>query len=571
MLEQALISRLREALRDATTWLDVHTRLQELAPDDEDPLDRAFLDAFGYALIERSYDAARDREGGPFGAMFSGDGWQVPPRLTDVQPEAVAAWRDAADALDEPLAVSRLGDLLWEVKSKPRPDLRARAASDAYRVLANEDARPPIERVRYLTRGLELACAIGDVDRQAGLIDDICGAVRSDLESDDGGAGVSLLLLSALVDLSAEARPAETDQLLVRANATYGDNPHIADGVADLRARLLPTTEREPLRRAQVERWRTAAGDADGILRVIHLEHALDLARTHGLADLVQEIRRELQNIPAEALDLKAVSAEVEMTAAEVEAFRAAFRAGTWEDAMRRFGAQGPPGGEPADLEEHVDRVMRDYPLQFLFTKAIVGPDRATAIFRATGQDSHRRLAISQHRAESARFWGIFAAEVRDIVREHHGVPNHQALALFFTTSLIDVEVADRIARAVELHWSGDYDESTHLLTPRLETVLREAARRVGIPIIREPIGVETGGVRGLGAILRDLGGAFRHAGWHAYLENLLTDQLGLNLRNAVAHGLRPQFTKVDSALLIHAACYLRLLGLEPIEPETPG
>jgi hypothetical protein len=40
----------------------------------------------------------------------------VQPRLTDLEPEAVAAWRDAADALDEPLAVSRLGDLFWDVK-----------------------------------------------------------------------------------------------------------------------------------------------------------------------------------------------------------------------------------------------------------------------------------------------------------------------------------------------------------------------------------------------------------------------------------------------------------------------
>jgi hypothetical protein len=304
--------------------------------------------------------------------------------------------------------------------------------------------------------------------------------------------------------------------------------------------------------------------------QVIGLEHALDLGRTHGLADLADELRRELQGIPADALDMKSVFADVEMPAAEAEAFRAVFRKGTWEDAMRRFDSQGPPGGEPGDVEEHVERVMRDYPLQFLFTKVIVGPDRATSIFRATGQASHRRLAISQHRAESARFWGIFAADVLDIVRTHHRVPNHDALTAFFATSLIDVEVADQIARAVELHWSHDHDESVHLLIPRLETVLRELARRVGVPIIREPIGAEPGGVRGLGAIFQDLRGAFRHAGWHAYLENLLTDPLGVNLRNAVAHGLRPRFTKVDSALLIHAACYLRLVGLQEVEAEPP-
>jgi hypothetical protein len=148
VLDQALISRLRTALLGATTWLDVHTRLQKLAPDEEGDLHRAFLDAFGYILIERSYDAARDREGGPFGAMFAGEGWQVPPRLFDVQPEAVEAWRGGADVLHEPLDVSRLGDLLWEVRSKPRPDLLARAASDAYLALAKELAPSAIERAR---------------------------------------------------------------------------------------------------------------------------------------------------------------------------------------------------------------------------------------------------------------------------------------------------------------------------------------------------------------------------------------------------------------------------------------
>jgi len=54
---------------------------------------------------------------------------------------------------------------------------------------------------------------------------------------------------------------------------------------------------------------------------------------------------------------------------------------------------------------------MEAHPLQFLFTKALVGPDNATALFRAATREEHRRLALSEQRAWHARFWGVFCAE----------------------------------------------------------------------------------------------------------------------------------------------------------------
>ena len=38
-----------------------------------------------------------------------------------------------------------------------------------------------------------------------------------------------------------------------------------------------------------------------------------------------------------------------------------------------------------------------------------------------------------------------------------------------------------------------------------------------------------------LGALLRNLEGAFADKGWHGYLLNLLADPLGLNLRNSIS------------------------------------
>jgi len=68
---------------------------------------------------------------------------------------------------------------------------------------------------------------------------------------------------------------------------------------------------------------RETARSAEGILRATFLEKALDLARTHGLADLTKELRVEIQAITEEDLDLKTISAEVQIDRAKVEQFSA--------------------------------------------------------------------------------------------------------------------------------------------------------------------------------------------------------------------------------------------------------
>jgi hypothetical protein len=67
--------------------------------------------------------------------MLTGtDGYAYAEPLSEVTPDTVAAWADAVRIFDtNDVVVARLGDLLWSIKAKPRPDLRARAAQAAFR------------------------------------------------------------------------------------------------------------------------------------------------------------------------------------------------------------------------------------------------------------------------------------------------------------------------------------------------------------------------------------------------------------------------------------------------------
>jgi hypothetical protein len=163
----------------------------------------------------------------------------------------------------------------------------------------------------------------------------------------------------------------------------------------------------------------------------------------------------------------------------------------------------------------------------------------------------------------ASQFWAVSAVTILERFAARYGRPSRQDMTEFFTSALIDDAMAERISLALELWWDDRPDESAHVLVPRLEAAVRNLAREIGLPIIREPYGGKPGGVRPLGELLHQLEGRFPTAGWHAYLLHLLVDPLGLNLRNVVAHGVRARMERSDAALLLHAAAFLRLLQVQ--------
>jgi hypothetical protein len=565
-LKDSAIATLNQAMVDAEGWFAVKTKLAELTPDDGDPDEYRPLDsAFAYMLV---HDEERQVEEGVFAPMFSApDVGQYPPPLSELEEQDVDVWADAVEQIDAPVGLARLHDLLWERRHGDRPDLHARAAVYAYLVVSKYESWPAIERTWCLTRALQLATSVKDLDRIEEVVRRAVEVAREDLAVDDGGPGIAFGLLAPLAQL--QEPPPALDELIEAADAKHGNDPHIAEAIFDLKAARQPD-EAEALRRGQVERWREVAGKATGMLRSLHLQRALEVAKTHGLSDLLDEIRVELRNMTPEDFDLKSVSVDIPVPD-ELDSFLDQLVGqDSWDRALVRLIHGGPPGGEPEHLDKHIADLRQAAPLQFLVTRVVLSADETTAIFRATDEESHQRLARSEQRAQRAKLMGamvIGPALMR--IPEKYGPIESQRLAEFFTSDMIDAATAERIAAAVELLWAGKPDEAAHLIVPRLESVLREFARRLGIPIVVEPSGPKPGHVKSLSPILDQLRPAFAQRGWHAYVENVLADPLGLNLRNAIAHGLRDRIDEVDAALLIHVACFLRSLELRRRETSV--
>jgi hypothetical protein len=288
---------------------------------------------------------------------------------------------------------------------------------------------------------------------------------------------------------------------------------------------------------------------------VIRLQQALELALGTGLRDEADEIRVLMASVTPDDLDLATIEAEVSLPRRPIDDLTGKLRGAELPDALRMFGAQGPPTGDPTEAERAAVELLQQTPLSSLIPHVVLGEVYPTPIFKADTPERRQRLEVAQYRARLAQAWAVVAASLLDAILERHD-PGTEELERALATPLVSGDIAERIAVAFELYGDGRHDECVHLVTPRIEAALRTTATVAGVPVVTPPRGEEPGGVVTLGAILEGLEGRLAE-GWRQYLVTVLTDRLGLNLRNAVAHGTRPSFGKTDAALLLHIACLI--------------
>jgi hypothetical protein len=558
-----LLGQLRSCLEKEGEWHGVERCFREALDEDAGKDGRPVVWAFGYMLAGRRREDSRERSGVFAPMIVWKNGASFPPPLVEIQEEAAPIWADYAKATEDyPLAASRFHDLLWVVRFGDRPVDHARAAIDAY--LGLGETAETMDLVDCISRALEIASEIGDEDRIAEAVKKAVEVIEVEIaDVNERRPGIPMNLLEDLAALKPERQPDNLMDMIEASGKRYGADPWIAQSASELRSSLLPPEERAALAEELVERWRAEAQKGDGLLRYVHLQHALELARKHSLAERAEEILVEVQSITPEELNLKKISAEVKIPREKIDPFVKSFGdQESWEAALERLGAEGPPiTAEPSEQSETL--LSRIIPTQ------VIG-SRSSLIFGADEEEDHDRLDTSQDDALRIQLWGTFVVEILDTIRNRFGTPDRTALNNFFATELIDASMAARLADALLRFLNGDDDAALHIAVPQIEASIRSTAAHLGIVVIKNPQGERPGGVRPLGALLADLRGRTDEA-WRGYFLNALTDSLGLNLRDQVSHGLYGPVSRGDVAIALHIALQLRLWRVTPVRDDSGG
>lgn len=472
-------------------------------------------------------------------------------------------WSRAMDSAPVAIVRARFADLLWEAHYGDHSHKYARRAIDEYVKASGEDFGEPIESSDGLLRALGLATSINDIDLRQQVVRASVELVSRELNGEKRRPGVVLQLLAALADQEQDCRPAELDELIGRAIDQYGDDPWNLESTLEIRARLTDPAKREALWRTTTEAFADMARRTTGIAKYAYFQRAIEHAEQHGLHQVAEELRREVEGLPKDALDLQIISGEVQIPREKIDQY-IAYVVGddNIESALARFGSHTPTG-LPEENREFIQQLMTEYPLQYIFPRMVIGPENSL-IRVIRGANEQEEQALLDHESLRTSMFSIFAIEILEGIRDRYGPIS--STSAWFQSDLIEPAVGERIGKAIELYESGDPDAAASLITPRLERIVRRVAGLVGLTVTSSPDrSGRPGGVKGLGQLLSLLEGHLPEP-TRRYLRVALSEVTGLNLRNRISHGLVDLVTQHEAALLIHVVCHLRLF-----QPQNPG
>ena len=238
--------------------------------------------------------------------------------------------------------------------------------------------------------------------------------------------------------------------------------------------------------------------------------------------------------------------------------------------ALDRLGSWWPPTGDPAEIEATADEQMDRSVIRSHMSEVILDGDQHPIRYLET-YEAKREANRVQYQARLARLHAVLAAEVLHRIGKTYS-PGQQEIIALFRTESIELHQAEAFARSLGHYWAGRFDEAIHIALPRIEAVLREClAAAGGVTWIPPQSGTsptrKDGGVKGLGDVLQGLSGCMPEE--QRPLRILLTDAVGLNLRNRYLHGLvahnqDDQALQQDAVLVLWIAARLRLLRRAP-------
>jgi len=215
-------------------------------------------------------------------------------------------------------------------------------------------------------------------------------------------------------------------------------------------------------------------------------------------------------------------------------------------------------------VEKQLKDVSEKHPLQFLCTTQIISEDGIPIAKLSTLEedyDNHFQRYASQY----LQFGSFFLTLVIDELKER--ISKKDIINYFRSSTLFENENDEYLERALSAYWDNDYLVSSHLFNPLIESAIRELIKNCG-GIVLQPNNLNGYDRLLLGSFLYGQGdiieNVFSGIGQNIcfYFRLVLTEKLGMNLRNDFAHGFGKKkfFTRDSSDRLFHIMMCLSLV-----------
>lgn len=511
-------------------------------------------------------------------AVFPAEGGGVieTPSLAVVTRETLDYWLQRAREATHPLLRVRYADLAWELAPKvegARRDIEAaRATIDATLELA---ARPETEAMTgrtKLTRAIRLAKSIRDRERTERVRDAMIEferrTAKDELAGTWGYCFDELVEGKELLAPGQEARIVSAlEDRLSRASGPDGTGGGDPFSVRDIAVRLARYYRRcnkvEEVRRVlnvSAGAFSRLAKQAMPLVGAEWMRDVYDTYREFGLNDEADALNPMLAELGMQAkANLRRVTHEIEIPREHFEELERAVSDATLEGVAANIARLFLV--DPEEAEKEVHRLAKEFPIQAIFKQVHLDADGKVESEVGGVQDDVRGRVIVQM-TQSMGFSSIYLRHAIEHAKAQLTKDVEVWVPVFMKSPVYREEQRPLLARAISAYMEGDWIAFAHVLIPQVEDAVRTLVRLRGGSHLKPH---RLGGMvyRPLDDLLRDpaVVGVFGEKAVQ-YLQVVLTDQRGLNLRNEVCHGYAPAqaFGPQMADRLLHVALVLAQL-----------
>lgn len=207
-------------------------------------------------------------------------------------------------------------------------------------------------------------------------------------------------------------------------------------------------------------------------------------------------------------------------------------------------------------VKKQLDDVSSKHPIQFLCTKQIISDD-GVPIAKLSTLDEDYDNHFQSYALQYMQFGSFFLSLTLDELRKKFS--KEKILEYFEKAVVFENENQEYLKRAISAYWDEDYLVASHLFNPLIESGIRELVKICGgLVLVPDE---KLNGYKNvlLGGLLKNdqiFENVFSKSGHNIlfYFRLVLTEKLGMNLRNDFAHGLEKKkfFGRDASDRLFH-------------------
>ena len=299
----------------------------------------------------------------------------------------------------------------------------------------------------------------------------------------------------------------------------------------------------------------------------VHLQDAMQHYANVGSGEDVTRLKRELEERWTGAQgEFEQIEAEFEFPVEEVRGRARRLLALGIDEALMFLACDRSLIPALDTVRDRSRELARAFPLKHLITRVRV--DGSRQVHRADSPEESEEAEVFDQYRFNAVCTGLSLDLTFAVFRDEGGLDVDALSGVLQRSPFIDEDAIEILEVGLERYLSGDYVSAMHVLIPQLEDVLRGTLRRLGgsTTSIRGGVTREIDLDQVLSA---DELGELLGEDMIFYLRYLLAEQLGMNLRNSVAHGL---IRKSECTGQVAALVLLSLFRLVPYkaDPETP-